>query len=126
EPGSSEPRSLVTEEEEGPVASVIVFGDVNRPAHCTPEFIPVCHIAHLRKRIAGIVVLIAIKSEQIPVQLVGATLGHDVDDSAGVAAVAGAVVVRLDTEFLERVRERKWNIPVQILIEESGAVEHVS
>src|SRR5262249_59206672 len=59
-------------------------------------------------------------------ELIRPTLGDDVHDAARVPAVACAVVVGLNTEFLQRIRKRERDVHVVVLIEEVCAVEGVA
>ncbi len=100
-----------------------VFFD--RTAERAAELIALEGIAHQRRRIARIELIVADKLERVAMQAVATRLRHGVDRAARVLAILGGQRARFNLEFLQRIGEGERQVQVVEGIVMSAAIEYV-
>ena len=98
----------------------------NRSSHRSAELIPFERIANGREEVACIEDAIAHELKEVPVKVVGAGLGHDVNRAGTVLPVLRRQRAGLDLELLQRVWERKRQTQIIDRVVVRPAVHHVS
>ena len=88
--------------------------------------IPLERITNGREEVAGVEDSIADELEEVPVKVVGAGLGHDVNRPGTMLSVLRGQSAGLDFELLQRVGKRKRQTQIIDRIVVRSAVHHIS
>ena len=104
-------EALVGKEEERPVAAVIYFRKVHRPARGDAEVVLFVHGLLGREKAARVQFLVAQELVGVPVKIVGARFGNEAYRAAGSVSGLGLESAGFHAEFRERLDRRGVDLP---------------